>query len=244
MDPTLIPLVALAVLTSYIRVLNHPRIPENCNKFNEKNQKNGCWVEYTGLKNARNYRISEGEYSNGVKVGCWQEHAGQQAALSKYECFESGELNGLQLVLRNGKLIKETNWQAGKKSGIEKEYSEEGMLISECFYQNNLKQGFCRKWYGSGNIQEEALWKDGKKDGRCVWFYDSGKPSHIQNYKNDSLHGPFNYYYADGTIETSGTYVHDSLDGLWQSFFPSGKIKETGYYAKGVKIGKRESIEP
>lgn len=55
--------------------------------------------------------------------------------------WDHGQLNGLKTAYREGSVISETPYLAGKKHGIERRYDEDGNLVSETSFSEDEKHG-------------------------------------------------------------------------------------------------------
>ena len=71
--------------------------------------------------------------------------------------WKSGTLEGMKILYRNGKKIREIPYVDGKKEGIERSFDSDGTILSEVEYKNDEKHG-------------QSIVYEGKSS-KTEWFY-------------------------------------------------------------------------
>lgn len=154
------------------------------------------------------------------------------------------------------------NYVNGKKSGIFKEYDEEGKLIGIYNYDNGvLKEtsdefsvlNVKKKYFANGSVKSETSYsKSGKKQGYYYEYDEKGNLIKSEFYEQDLLlwegytdkqgrkQHLWKYYYPNGTLKAEGAYINDKEEGDWKYYFESGKLEQKGHYVNGKPDKKWE----
>ncbi|MBP9099654.1 MAG: hypothetical protein KBF74_12620 [Ferruginibacter sp.] len=118
----------------------------------------------------------------------------------------------------NAKLVKEyyTNGELARefyinndkqKSGLYKEYYENGRIRYLYFYLDNLLSGEQREYYDNGNLKATACYKKSKPDSIVKW------------------------YYPDGVLKSESFRLEGHLFGVQKEYSPIGRLKDM-YFMK------------
>ena len=63
-------------------------------------------------------------------------------------------------------------YEAGKKNGISKTFTDSGILIEEVFYANGKLEGEGKYYDLKGGIKEKGMYKNGKRVGKWEFYMD------------------------------------------------------------------------
>ena len=104
---------------------------------------------------------------------------------------------------------------SGPKSGLIKEYFEDGSIKEETVYFNGVKEGKRKVWYRSGQL------------------YKSG------TMKSDRWHGKYQEWYENGTPKLAGKYLEGKQDGEWIFFDKEGNSMPALHFENGTEITRK-----
>jgi len=77
--------------------------------------------------------------------------------------WKAGKKEGLQVTMHPDGSWSEERFSDGKPEGRSVEYSAEGLLLQEIFFQAGKKHGFERTFTEDGRLDSEAYWNQGVK---------------------------------------------------------------------------------
>ncbi|MFY0625773.1 MAG: hypothetical protein JXR07_05745 [Reichenbachiella sp.] len=126
-------------------------------------------------------------------------------------------LNGTKFtgkVYSNSNIRKETNYEKGRKNGLDKRWFPDGSLASERYYSNGLKTGLHRSWWENNKLKFE------------YHFNDQGQ-----------YHGSITEWYQNGQLAKQFHYINGQEDGPQKLFNPDGKIKANYEVVDGERFG-------
>lgn len=188
--------------------------------------KQGFWVEVDAQSQECAepwYKVSKGEYSDGLKKGKWEEG---------FSMWQIGTSIG---NYKNG--LKEGIWKA---YGINKKNKK--IKLSEGVYVNGKKEGEWKEWNDyNGNIRVVRNYKNDELNGKYILYFDykaiiKNTGSYINNKKN----GAWIEYINEGYY-SKGNYENGVKDGIWLTYLEANKKEELralSYYEIG-KIKNR-----
>ncbi|MGQ9847718.1 MAG: toxin-antitoxin system YwqK family antitoxin [Bacteroidales bacterium] len=153
---------------------------------------------------------------------------------------------GNSYYFKNGKLHKIIPYKDGKKSGISKEFDENGNIIAIVEYSNDFI------------IQREYINQvdaKGLKQGYWKTFYPNGKIEKEIFYENDTITGYYKEFDKNGQLIVKKLYrkgveisdsIVDSLQILdWkEEFYENGRRKYYGAFKNGLKVGMHKEYDP
>ena len=158
-------------------------------------------------------------YESGQLKGECIINDGKRIGVKEY--YENGKLsselpdeNGLfRSFFSNGQVKMEVNCIKGNKTGLYKEYYENGgQLKIEGNYKNNFIEGAHKEYYQNGKLKVEGY----KQDSNC-WI------------------GSFKWYFENGNLKSEGIYEDCLPEGYWKWYNESGQLINEGNYRHGVK---------
>jgi antitoxin component YwqK of YwqJK toxin-antitoxin module len=232
--------------------------------------KNGCARQFDSLGTV----TQEAFYIDDKKQGeeLWYFADG---SVQKQLVYQDGDVNGIVLEYNEDGIVI-----------TEQEYSNGHLRRKEEFNRyddDGKKTGVWRDYFDNGNIKTEINYRGGKKDGITKEFDEDGKLIDISTMKGDSLasdpggvviidlykeyhpngkvklvgglnkglkSGIFREYDIDGQLLQGYVYKNDTLlsegmilaggifQGEWKTYYLDGQIKSKGSYEKGRKNGK------
>ena len=83
--------------------------------------------------------------------------------------WEEGKLQGEKCSYREGQLLVSTNYEQGKKQGLERRYDQMGELLSQVEYQENERHGLSQYYGARTGVKQE-------------WFY-RGKATNMERFQ-------------------------------------------------------------
>lgn len=233
-------------------------IPDSANRTDPQGNKTGYWIEKTGEY------TSKGEYRENKKVRSWVTYYGN-GMIYKLENYENGIKEGISLQFdRKGKISLIEHFKSGLSHGKTTLYSQLNELpVSETEYIAGKKNGLYRQFYENGKIQEETWYMDDKKDGLSRWnnksgmriaeynykagnfdgiqktFYDNDSLQSVTFYKDNNLSGESKEYYRNGKLKISGKYLNGQKEGPWTLYDEMGKVEKVIRYKDGQEVPKK-----
>ena len=159
--------------------------------------------------------MKRGKYKKGKKEGRWSEWY-EDGTLANSFGYINDKPNGKCLKkFANGEKQIEIMYNYGIKSGIEKEWNENGIPVYENNWKDGLKDGAQIIWAGNGLILSKHRYSKGMLHGEYIDYYKSGQKSIVGNYRFGKKHGTWTYNYKDGVIALSGNYRNGDPKGSW-----------------------------
>ena len=179
----------------------------------------------------------------------------------------NGNINGKYIkYYNNGKVASEGDYTHGIKTGVWKNYSENGILKLE---ETNFKIGDCPVilmkefsdqgvpvkeikliesnqiqeiiYYENGNKKNEALYSissdcEKLKNGNEKTFYESGDLECDFFNKDGEKDGNFKKYYENGKLLSEGVSSNGMEKGIFKSYYENGVIQSVTDYGNGGSI--------
>jgi antitoxin component YwqK of YwqJK toxin-antitoxin module len=173
--------------------------------------------------------------------------------------YQNGILNGLaQEFFPDGKLQLQGNYTDGKKSGIWKQWDQDGKygigsfdndvpegkwifyyadgaLKSEGKFRNGAQTGVWTEYTEKGDVSE-GTYLNGLPEGTWVCKYKNNKPCYIGSFNKGIKEGYWQEWDVLGSL-SKGNYVNDSKDGTWTIMDPNGNKLIEGNYLNGKEDG-------
>jgi len=156
--------------------------------------------------------------------------------------YAQGNLNGWAVYyFPDGKIRMEGNYLENKKSGIWKQWNEDGSY-SLGNYDNDIPEGGWTYYSAKGELQAEGKLHNGKRTGK--WFlYGEGGEREEGSYLSGKREGNWLGFYSDGTPYFQGSYKQDEREGLWKEWSPAGELSQ-GNYAQNLRTGLWTFYDP
>jgi antitoxin component YwqK of YwqJK toxin-antitoxin module len=225
----------------------------------ENNKKNGEYINY--------YFSGEicfsGNFKDDLKTGQWK-YFYENGNLRSKGSFDNGldadsldfgaSINGRIgewiYYRENGTVFQKSNWIAGFKNGVLKQFYENGNLEKELVFDNNLINGHSKFYYETGKVKAEGSYykSDGgnvsrkgvPKNGReGVWkvYFESGKLEEVHTWKNGKINGLTQLYYENGNLKAEYTILNEIYSGVYKEYYSDGKLKSVKNYSNGKLNG-------
>ena len=93
----------------------------------------------------------------------------------------------LRRYWENGRLFRKTEYQNGKRHGLDFCWHEDGQQWWETECKDGLKHGLSAWYYENGQQWEEAEYQNGLKHGLYLGWHKNGRLMWKQEYKNGKL---------------------------------------------------------
>ncbi len=181
------------------------------NYWNPEGQKlivdgNGTYISYS----ENGQRLSEGEVSNGLRVGTWTNY------YSNGNVKEIGEL-------KDGKFVVESAWSPQGDAMVTQ---GNGEYIS--YYDDSTM------------VHESGRIKDGLRDGRWQTFYPNSEQIQQEaHYVHGQLNGQSINYHLNGNIAVEGEFEMDQQTKDWKWYYENGQLQCTANFVDGKKHGNQ-----
>jgi len=213
----------------------------NGKKEKEINYKNG---KKHGLESewyAGGKKRTEINYRNGYKMGSfsfWYE-SGIQGSVGEYDTLQE-KSSSKKLITRE---VKTGKWQ---------EWNKNGTLIKQNNYLAGKENGKQEGWFENGQKSFESNMFNNLPKGQLIRYHNNGKLNVKYNqYSTEYDKSPYRYYYdgsyeeydMNGVPKTIGSYVNGLKTGKWLQYY-NGKISEESEYLKGRFINKHIAYYP
>jgi len=131
----------------------------------------------------------DGEYAergfmrNGKRNGVWLTYHPGKKRIRTMTTYIDGVMNGPHLEMSNrGQIETKVNYINNQYHGVYATYKN-GRAIKEMEYDNGVLTGVYNEYDSRGNLQKETHFKDGKPHGKMI-FYDEDKIIMEYEYKN------------------------------------------------------------
>ncbi|MEZ4922362.1 MAG: hypothetical protein R2780_04255 [Crocinitomicaceae bacterium] len=236
----------------------------------QNDKKNGCAQQFDSLGNV----IQESFYIDDIKQGeeLWFFDDGK---IKKKLLFTDGEVDGVALEFNEeGQVITEEEYsngylrrkeefnrldEEGNKTGVWRDYHDNGTLKSEVSYKDGKKDGITKEYDKNGKLVDIATMRGDSiaSDPGGVVIIDLYKEYHpngevklVGGLNNGMKSGIFREYDMEGNMIQGYVYQRDTLlsegmilaggifDGEWVTYYQDGKMKSKGTYTEGKKNGK------
>ena len=209
------------------------------NLYNDKNKKEGLWVEFENTTNER----ATGIYINGEKDGEWRYYSNEN--LLKLETYKDNLLNGSAVIFYNNNQIeKSMNYEDGVLNGPFKEYDNHGNILFEGSYEKGLLNGKAREYFiytDGGSSYSEGYYVNDEKQGLWKEYDKEGNIHSTQHYTDGREDGTYKQYTKEGILEYTEEWEYgEQLNAI--DYYPNGKIQGIEQWEYGVKNGIAESF--
>tara|TARA_Y100000294_G_scaffold150067_1_gene147210 strand:- start:545 stop:1414 length:870 start_codon:yes stop_codon:yes gene_type:complete len=105
--------------------------------------------------------------------------------------------------------------------------------------KNGKKTGLWKEFYENGNKWRVEEYKDGKLHGKRIGYFENGNVRGEGSYKNgEQLNGKFIIYWENGNKREVGNFLNKELDGLFYQYHEQGQLIEKTTFKLGVKNGE------
>ncbi len=195
---------------------------ETYNRLDEKGKRTGVWREYypDGMIKA------EISYREGQKFGISKNYSPKGKLLEIQDMTSDSTNTKSDIVLiemykeyyTGGRIKLVGGLNNGMKSGIFREYDENGVLINGYIFENDTL------------VSEGMILFDGTYDGPWKDYYYSGKPQATGVYAKGVKDDLWTYYYPSGKKEQEGKYRNNQPFGVWVWYYPNGVVKRRENY--------------
>jgi hypothetical protein len=120
-------------------------------------------------------------------------------------------LHGLhQKYNRNGQLIRQCVYVAGKLNGECKEWWENGKLKRVCFYcDNKVLNGEYREWQTDGTPKRQCFIYNNKLYGECKEWWENGKLKRVCFYRDAKLYGEDRRWSITGELHDTNWWINN-----------------------------------
>lgn len=227
------------------------------NRFDRLGRKQGTWMEFYPNR----LKKVEGTYRNDFKNGYWKYYK-KSGDLIRTEFWIDGVLQENEQLTQKVEIRKEINPQTGLlsttstyvdgvKSGVQKEYNEEGKISKSWVYVQGIKleeggyidergrkQGHWKAFYADGSLKHEGDYRDGERTGNWIYYYPDGKVEQKGRFSYDKPEDTWTWLYPDGSTWKEEEFAGGLEDGLSVEYDSSGAIIAKGEYIEGLKEGE------
>lgn len=101
-----------------------------------------------------------------------------------YSIEKDAPITGILVMEKDGKR-KETRYERGMPSGMEKTFYPSGKVFSSIPYKRGKKSGIAKTYYENGQLWFDSVYVDGMKVGTERVFYEDGNLKGKVEYKSD-----------------------------------------------------------
>ncbi len=139
----------------------------------------------------------------------------------------------------------------GLKTGMFREYDEQGQIITGYIYERDtliakgfisgdgVFQGAWNYYYKTGVVMAKGEYVNSKKEGKWIYYYENGKKEQEGSYAVNKLKGEWNWYYMNGTLQRKEFFnKNEQLEGLVVEYDSIGNEIAKGEYYNGVREGE------
>jgi antitoxin component YwqK of YwqJK toxin-antitoxin module len=133
-----------------------------------------------------------------------------------------------------GQIEKEGFYENNRKTGIWKNYYQNGRMKSEITYVNNMPDGFARLYYESGKVSEQGIWKGTKWVGEYVYYHENGNKAYEWSFNEEGKRtGVQKYYHENGKLRIQGEWIDGKENGKIVEYDSNGNLKSEKVFAAG-----------
>lgn len=149
--------------------------------------------------------------------------------------------------------------KSGLKTGVWKEFYQNGILKNECTYLEGKRNGYLKEYGIKGELLNTTKYVNdivienapelAKLDTKTE-YYEGAIVKSTGTYKNGIPEGAFREFSLEGKITSSKIYkdgfligegIYDEANkeqGLWKEYHTNGQLKAQGEYMNGKRIGE------
>lgn len=225
------------------------------NRYDENGEKTGVWRTYFANGNIETEMAYQGGTKNGlIKIF---DKKGKLIDIQKMQGDSTaGHTDDLVIIdlyreyYPNGNQKLVGALDNGLRSGIYREYDEQGIIINGYIYESDtiIAEGIIRgdgvfegewKYYNKkGVIIAKGAYLNSKKDGKWVYYFENGKKEQEGTFKDNQLSGEWNWYYANGQLRRKEFYNRqEQNEGTVYEYDSLGNELTQGDYYNGVREG-------
>lgn len=125
-----------------------------------------------------------------------------------------------------------------------REYWPDGSLKAEYVVDaQGRKSGLAREWHENGEPKSRVIYKLDQMDGAFESWHDNGKPDLRCTYRLGSLEGSWKQQRADGTPALECHYRENLLEGRRTAYDEAGRPSEEADYRAGKRHGVRRLFQ-
>lgn len=125
-----------------------------------------------------------------------------------------------------------------------KEYHLNGKVKTEIKYiKSGKKSGVFREWYDNGVLKTDGSYKCDKKEGVWTIRYENGNIMETGLYSNNLKRNEWKYYYETGALKECGCYKIGKRNGFWKEYSEEGNETIKEYEKNKVVITTIETIK-
>jgi antitoxin component YwqK of YwqJK toxin-antitoxin module len=210
----------------------------------------GKWIFYS----QKGQIEKEIEYAKNFKNGRYQQFD-TTGKLILENWYKNDTLIGVSSVFKNGKLIIETNYEKGLKSGVEKIYDENDQrLIETINYTNNEKEsnlvinqfdlqkqkkGLWRTFYTDGKLKSECFYQNNQIIGNCKEWTEKGNliidSKNIEQKNTVEIKQTF---HSNGKVACFQAYLGDYKNGVSSTYDSLGNLLGSALYKLDTLVAK------
>ncbi|MCX6307088.1 MAG: hypothetical protein NT040_19150 [Bacteroidetes bacterium] len=211
---------------------NDKKVPDTVNRTDASGNMYGYWIEKRGELTFK------GQFAANKKIKDWVGYYPNNMVF-RVEYYTNGIKEGIALQFdRKGKISLVEHFKNGLNEGQSIYYSAfNEQITSETEYVAGKKNGLYRQFYENSKIQEESMYKDDLKNGLSRWNNKNGQRIAEYNYKAGNFDGLQKTFYENDSLQTTNYYIDNKLAGESKEYYRNGKLKVSGKYVNGLKEG-------
>ncbi len=230
---------------------------EKINRLDSKGLKQGDWKDFYPDGNLK----SEKTYKDDLLNGYYKEYDSrgilvltmlyENGAVVKSKVEDEPDIEVVNKVDAEGKIIYSGPYRKGIPVGIHREYGKDGKITNSFTYNDNgllLSEGIIDeagnhngKWkdlYANGKVQAEGQYTDNRRSGTWKFYSPEGKVEQTGSYNNGRPDGLWKWYYDNGAMLREEEYFQGVRDGSSTEYSLAGDIIAQGEYSDGEKNGE------
>jgi uncharacterized protein len=230
---------------------------ERINRLDSRGLKQGEWKEFYPdgtIKSEKTFKddLMHGYYKEYDKHGILVlTMLYENGSVVKSKVEDEPDVEIVNKVDADGKLIYSGPYRKGVPVGIHREYGKDGKITNSFTYNDNgllLSEGIIDeagnhngKWkdlYSDGKVQAEGQYTDNRRSGIWKFYNINGKVEQTGSYNNGRPDGLWKWYYENGEMLREEEYYQGLRDGSSTEYSPTGEIIAQGEYSDGEKNGE------
>lgn len=142
----------------------------------------------------------------------------------------------------NGRILRKTSYQQGKKNGVEVVYFKEGLegVNIRSQYLNGEKQGEETVYFQEGGVEVRQNYDKDLLHGTHIKFLPDGTKTFQANYKENKYHGNVRMF-LDGQLWILKHYQDGKLHGKWIEYDleQPGATKQIKYFENDKEVAQQ-----